>query len=211
MLADLTESLPEPIREHLQTPLGIGAALLVLGILVFILAHFSGKLWGAMFGAPPKGPQDSMVERLAEYPPAPGKAGPRRLTIGGVPGRLRLVVIAPVGRSRPIDSDKVNDMLNIVVRGLKEIIQKDKPRVRVWAPQLSNTGFAPTFHRLAESPDADDEPSQWVRIAGPANASGQPILIGLAVFADDPTELGKLTIEPGQWAETVRVVTMDEG
>ncbi len=209
LLSDLTESLPEPIREQLQTPLGLGAVVLVGVIVIFILAHFSGRLWFAMFGPAPKGPEDHLKERLGEYPPAPGVPGPRRLTVEGVLGRVRLIVVAPVGKSRPIDHDQVNDLLNNVIRGLKEIIQKDKPRIRVWGPQLSNTGFAPTFHRLTETPDGESESSQWVLVAGPASAAGQPILLGLAVLADEANELGKLTLEPGLWAETVRVQTLE--
>ncbi len=210
LLSDVTETPLESIREQLQTPLGMGAAVLVSAIVIFILAHFSGRLWYSMFGPPPKAPEDNLKERLVEYPPAPGKPGPRRLTVEGLPVRVRLIVVAPVGRSRPIDPESVNDLLNNVVRGLKEIIQKDKPRIRVWGPQLSNTGFAPIFHRLAETQTEDGEASHWVLVAGPASAAGQPILLGLAVHADEANELGKLTVSAERWAETVRVQTIEE-
>ena len=207
--ADLTESLPEPIRDQLQTPIGIGAVILVGAILLFIVAHFSGKMWHAMFGPPPKSPQDAFQENLTEYPPAPGVPGPRRLTVEGISARIRLIVVAPVGKSRPVDSDTVNDLLNSVIRGIKDVIVKDRPRIRIWPPQLSNTGFAPTFHKLTLTNMVEHEPSHWVLIAGPASAAGVPILLGLGLLADDANELGKLTTSPERWAETVRVVTVE--
>lgn len=210
LLADLTDSLPEEAKTFLETPLGMGAIVLALGLVVYGLAFVSGRMWRGLFAAAPKSSDHNLLERVGEYPPPPGKPGPRQLTVEGVPVRVRLVVVAPVGKSRPIDPESVNDLVNNVIRGLKDMMQRDKPRVRVWPPQLSNTGFAPTFHRMTETPEDDEEPSQWVRVAGPANSAGRPILLGLALLADDPNELGKLTVGPERWAETVRVQSLGE-
>jgi hypothetical protein len=38
-------------------------------------------------------------EDLANFVPPPGLPGPRRLFIEGVPARLRLVVVAPLGKA----------------------------------------------------------------------------------------------------------------
>src|SRR5262245_48815305 len=102
---ELPTSLPdlESARGFLETPLGIACIVLGMGIVVFVLAHFSGRVWGSLFGTPPKNPEDPLKERLAEYPPPPGKPGSRQLIIEGVPLRLRLVVVAPLGRSRDIE------------------------------------------------------------------------------------------------------------
>src|SRR5205085_1748819 len=74
LISDLTESL----QEQLRTPLGMGAVILVGAIVVFILAHFSGRIWYAMFAPPPKEAHDPLLERLDQYPPAPGKPASRR-------------------------------------------------------------------------------------------------------------------------------------
>jgi hypothetical protein len=144
-------------------------------------------------------------EDLVEYP-APPPAGNRRLTVDGVPVRVRLVVVAPSGKQQdPITPDEVPGLLDDVVRGLSGFVQSDKPRVRVWPPQLSMAGFAPTFHRLVASPDAGAEKSRWVKMAGPARTGKRPILLGLAVLADEPVKFGDVPVEPTKWAELLRV------
>jgi hypothetical protein len=198
-------ALPEEARTFLESPLGIAAIVLGAGVVVYFLAFMSGRFWASLFGAAPKSPEHNLLERVGEYPNPPGRPGPRQLTVEGVAVRVRLIVVAPVGKNRPIDAEGVNDLVNQVIRGMKEVIERDRPRVRIWPPQLSNTGFAPTFHRLTETPDADEEPSQWVLVAGPASAAGKPILLGMALLADEPNELGKLIVSPERWAETLRV------
>src|SRR5262245_26188338 len=96
----------------------------------------------------PVDPERALREDLAEYPPAPGAPGSRQLLIQEVPVRLRLVVLAPAGKQNFVDPEAVEDMLNQVARGLGAVAMIDKPRVRVWPPQLSQAGFAPAFHRL---------------------------------------------------------------
>ncbi len=200
LLSEVPEWVPEPVRDYVD--------LIVIGVsvvVVFFLANFTGSL----FRRKPPGPEEKLREDLSTYPWPPGKPGPRRLSVQGVVGRVRLVVVAPVGKGRPIDQDNIEEMLDHVVRGLKEIVHKDKPRIRCWPPQLSNTGFAPTFHRETLVPEKAGEDSPWVLVAGPANAAGQPILLGLAILTDEPTRLGKLTVTPERWAETLRVQTLE--
>jgi hypothetical protein len=201
-----TEYLPESIRGHVEGPVGLGILVVVLMLVVYVLADAIGSF----FRAAPKGPEANLREDPTTYPHPRGEPGPRRLTIDGVPGRIRLIVIAPATRNQDLDQNRAEEMVNQVVRGMKEIIQQDRPRIRCWPPQLSHTGFAPSFHRLTEVPINNGEESQWVLIAGPANAAGKPILLGLAVLADEANELGKLTLTPEKWAEMVRVVTLEQ-
>lgn len=205
LLSSWTDSLPEPIKGYLDGPLGLVVLVVVPALVVYFLANFTG----ALFRQQPRPPEEKLREDLSTYPWPPGTPGPRRLTVEGVPGRVRLVVVAPVGKGRPIDQGKIEDSVNHVIRGLKEIIQKDKPRIRCWPPQLSNVGFAPIFHRETVVPEGEGEESPWVLVAGPANAAGQPILLGLAILTDEPTQLGQLTVTPERWAETVRVQTIE--
>jgi hypothetical protein len=144
-------------------------------------------------------------EYLAEYPPPP-PAGIKRLSVNGERVRLRLVVVVQSGRAQErISLNDVPELLNAVVRGLGEFINFDKPRVKVWPAQLSVTGFAPTFHRLVVSPDADQEQSQWVKLAGSARIGNRPILLGMAFHADEPTRIGDVHVDPREWNDLLRI------
>ena len=149
--------------------------------------------------------EKGLREDLAEYPPPPPAGGPR-LTVNGTPARVRLVVVAPTGKQQvPITPDDVPELLDDVHRGLGQFVDADKPRVRVWPPQLSVAGFAPTFHRLVTSPEAGRPTSRWVKLAGPARTGNRPILLGLAVLADEPVKLGDVQVETTEWGELLRV------
>lgn len=170
------------------------AVLIVLLILVRVLG--GGK----------KGPAQERglkPENLADFPPPPGAPGSRRLTVHGNPVRLRLVIVAPIGRENTIDAAAVEAELDKVQKGLGAMCKQDKPRVRVWPAQLSNQGFAPTFHRLVETPEAEGQPSRWVLMAGPTSSKPRPILLGLALLADEPNARGRLTLKADQWAEAL--------
>lgn len=144
-------------------------------------------------------------EDLGEYPPPP-PAGAKRLTINGVPVRVRLVVISPTGKAHEaVSADDVPDLLDDVLRGLGSFVKTDKPRVKIWPTQLSVVGFAPTFHRLVESPDDGKKSSRWVKLAGPARTGNRPILLGLALLADEPCKLGDIHVEQTQWGDLLQV------
>jgi hypothetical protein len=150
-------------------------------------------------------PERHLRENLAEFPPAFGPPGSRQLLIQGVPVRLRLVVLAPAGKQNFVDPDAAVDILNQVAYGLGGVALVDKPRVRVWPPQLSHSGFAPTFHRRVVRPEPEGQPSPWILVAGPARVGGSPVLLGLAGYADKPTTVGRLNLEEDQWASVLRI------
>jgi len=178
-------------------------AAVVVGLLVAILVVL--KIARSRKKEPPD-LEKAWREDLKTYPLAPAAADPRRLTVNGIPGRLRLVVMAPTGKTQEnIMPDNVAELLNNVVRGLGAFVATDRPRINVWPPQLSITGFAPTFHRLVESPDSADRPSRWVKLAGPARTGKPPILLGLAIYADEPCQLGDINVETTEWGELLEV------
>jgi hypothetical protein len=147
----------------------------------------------------------SLRENLADFPPAPNKPGPR-LTVNGIPVRVRLVVVCPTGAaSDRIATDDLGELLDEVLQGFSGILDRDKPRVKVWPPQLSVTGFAPTFHQVVESPDPEGAKSPWILLAGPARAGGKPMLLGLAVYAETAVKLGRMTLQGKDWQETLRI------
>lgn len=144
-------------------------------------------------------------EDLGQYPPPPGQSGKKRLLFDGRPVRLRLVVLAPAGRRALPENGAVEALLEHIVRGLGEVARLDKPRVRLWAPQLSSQGFAPTFFRHTRRPEPSGKPSRWLLAAGPARAGAQPVLLGLALLADEAEASEPLILEPTQWSEVLRV------
>ncbi len=176
-------------------------ALLVL-LVLFVLFRRAARALGGKGGG-----ERGLREDLAEYPPAPGTPGPRQVSVEGVPGRIRLVVLAPVGKQARIDATKAEALLNHVVRGLGDVARHDRPRVRVWPPQLSVQGFAVTFHRMTHKPEPDGKPSPWVLLAGEARVGQHYILLGMAVHAEEKTALGRLTLTPDRWPEVVRVTS----
>jgi hypothetical protein len=169
----------------------VGGGLLSLLILILLLSR-KKKV----------DPEAGLGETLAVLPPPP--KGPRhyQLKVMNQPVRLRFVVVAPVGKKTV---GKVDTVLEQVYRGLGEVSIDDKPRIRIWPPQLSVAGFAPTFFRLTKRPDPDGRPSQWILLAGPARAAGKPVLLGLAVQAEQPSRLGLMTMTETQWGEVLRV------
>jgi hypothetical protein len=199
-----TDIFPEPVRGYVEGPLGIGVLILVGAIAVYILARLAGGLF-SLFGGRESVPDNRLRENLAEYPPAPGTPGPRRLTIEGIPVRVRLLVVASSGKGNAVDADEVEGLLDGLIHGLGNVVAQDRPRIRVWPPQLSRQGFAPTFHRLTEKPEDEGRPSRWVLVAGHVSVGRRPFLLGMALAADAPCTLGRLTLDPLRWVEVLRI------
>ena len=89
-------------------------------------------------------PGSGLLEDLSAYPPPPPRKSQRRLTVQGRPSRMRLIVMAPVGKRDLREFGEPEDLLNRVVHGLGDVAREDRPRIRTWPPQLSKQGFAPS-------------------------------------------------------------------
>ena len=171
--------------------------LLLLVVLIFLMSRGKKRV----------NPESGLDEDLSEYPPAPGKPGSRRLTVHGRPVRLRLVVVGPVGK-RTIAEGGVEALLDEVLRGLGTIANQDKPRIKIWPPQLSQQGFAPTFFRKTRCPDRAGKPSHWLLAAGPSRAGGRPVLLGLAMWADDKGPMEQKILTETEWDEALQIKTV---
>ncbi len=176
-------------------PLVYGGGAVAVLFLVVVVVWLSG-------GKKKAQPAATLDENLGAFPPPP-PAGPRQLLVQGVTGRLRLVVVAPVGK-RPLDADQAEALLAGLVPGLGDILKQDRPRIGVWPPQLSQQGFAPTFGQHVHRPEGPGQPSRWVLVAGPAKSQGQQILLGLAIQTETPSKPAVITPGPLQWAEVVQ-------
>jgi hypothetical protein len=175
------------------------------GVLILLLILVALMRRG---GAKKVDPEKGLDEDLSEYPTPSGRAGLRRLTVHGRPVRLRLVVVAPVGKRKIAEGGAVEALLDQVLLGLGEVARYDRPRIRVWPPQLSQQGFAPTFFRRTQCPDRDGKPSHWLLAAGPARAGGAPVLLGLALWGDDKAPLERLILTETGWDEALQMKTI---
>src|SRR5262249_13971130 len=201
----LVDLLPQAGRDFLDAG-GWYLVLALAGVLVLIVVGLVLRSIIRMFARkPPPAPEADLREDLAEYPPAPGKPGPRRLEVNGIPARVRLVVLAPVGKQAGVSAGQAEQLLEYVVRGLGGVCQHDKPRVRVWPSQLSVEGFGNQFHRFTAKPEGEGHPSRWALVAGKARVGQSYILVGLALHTDEEQTLPPLMLEPQQWNDVLRI------
>jgi hypothetical protein len=175
---------------------GIAGAVLVL-IVIGLLMRKRKR---------PVDPEQGLSENLAGFPPAPGKPGRRRLTVHGQPMRVRLVVVAPTGK-KPVSVEDAEALVGSLMQGMGEILKADRPRIKVWPVQYSNIGFAQSFFRRVLRPEPRGRLSNWVRVAGPAKSGATPILLGMALLADEQTDIDEIALETPEWLDVVRVVT----
>jgi hypothetical protein len=204
----LTDQLPEGARTFLQEGGWLGILALLGLLLLFILWKAAGGLFRGK--RPTKVRRDKgLREDLATIPAAPPHSGDRKLTVEGVPVRLRLVIVAPAGTAYEVKPDAIPDVLDRVLPGLGDVWERDRPQTRVWPHQLSSEGFANTFHRSTPAPEGQGRPSRWVLVAGRADLGGRQVLIGLGLQAIKPTTVGRKTLKPHEWATVLRVRVLE--
>jgi hypothetical protein len=202
--ADLLDDLQTYLPEGVPAWAVVAAAALLLLLVVGLLLR---ALWRALFGrARPQEAWDRELDIDLDECPLPTRPpGERRLTVYHQPARLRLVVVAPVGRDGTIDATAVEKLLDLVVPGLGAAAQTDRPRVRVWPAQVSQHGFAAAFHRHTRKAAGRGELSRWVLLAGRAQAGRQPVMVGLGLWADEPNAIDRVNLEAYQWLDVLRL------
>jgi hypothetical protein len=200
----LQQHLPAPVAAlpgWVQVAIALGilliGALVAIGVLAVVIRVLIGRK------KTPAGP--NLEEDLGTYPPLKTSGGDRRLTVEGVPVRLRLVVVAPAGKQSEFDQEQLEATLEKILPGLGQICKYDKPRVRVWPMQLSYEGFAKHFQRHTLVPQTDDGLSPWIVVAGRAKPGKNQVMLGLALQAIKPTTVGRLTLEAHEWETKLRV------
>jgi hypothetical protein len=208
ILDEWVSQLPPGVRSFLEQGGWwlIGAIMALLGLLVFFgMLRF---VWRSIFAGrrrPFLESEQEFVVNLEECPLSAAPPQERQLTVYHVPVRMRMVVVAPVGREADLDAIAVEKLLDLVIPGLGDIARWDHPRIRVWPSPMSNVGFGIAFHRRMRKPETDGNPSQWVLVAGRAQVGRMPMMIGLALWADKPNMLGHINLEPHQWLDVLRL------
>jgi hypothetical protein len=205
-LDPLIELLPPELQEYWPLLIFVPALLILLPI-----AWYQRRALKALIVRPfrPIKPQPKLDEDLSSYPAPSFGPARRRLMIEGVPARIRLVVLAPAGTGERIDENGLKDMLNRVLWGLGAIVEQDQPQIRIWPPQLSSHGFPAVFHRLAHTKEGDAEPSRWILLGGATPPRPRTVLLGLGLWTDEPTTIGRLSMEPRDWALSLHVQNLE--
>jgi hypothetical protein len=204
-LQPLIDLLPERLRPYWLAIYG-GIALVIL----LPLAWYKRKFLKALVGIRPRPVKEApkLDEVLAAYPPPP-PPGSRRLLVEGIPARIRLVVVPPLGKGSFIKEEDIEELLNHLRYGLGSIARQDQAVFRVWPPQLSAHAFPAIFNRLVHSPDPEGRPSRWVLLAGPTPPRPRPLLLGMALLTDEPTTIGRMTMEPSQWVSLLQIHNLE--
>jgi hypothetical protein len=204
LLADLA---PRVTSTPLPLPvIGAAVAVVAAALVILVIWRIAVATGRRRRRSAPEFDETSLMEDLASLPSPPElPAGGVRLSVRGVPVRVRLVVLAPLGRGGVLSKDDAVPLLDQVVRGLGELTRQDKARVRVWPTQISGAGFHPRFMRLVPRPEGINEASRWVHVAGTARLGSQQILVGLALLAKNPVNLQGLALEPDGWYDLLRI------
>jgi hypothetical protein len=113
--------------------------------------------------------------------------------------------MAAVGTNEGLDEETALPLLDHVIPGLGSIAAQDQARIRIWPPQVSQQGFLLAFHRRTRRPEADGELSHWILAAGRAQTGRQAMLLALALWTDEPTTIGRLSIDTYQWLDVLRI------
>jgi hypothetical protein len=196
-LAPLTDWIPP---EYLDL-LPLEAWWLIEAVVALAVLVILGTLARAMLRQlPRRRPKIDWDRELREDLDAlPVAAGPALLTVYHIPARIRLLVVAPGGKGVVVQPTLLPALLDRIVPGLGTVVQRDRPRICVWPAPLSNRGFSNTFHRCTLTRDRAGEPSRWVLLAGRVLAGQVPLFVGLALWTDEPTALGRLNLTEEEW------------
>jgi hypothetical protein len=206
-LAPLTDWMPPTVRDLAPVEawwLIMLAAALALLLMVGLLLRRAARALFVRKELPPNWERD-LAEDLDECPLPVRPWGDPVLTLYHLPVRLRLVILAPVGKEVEVDALAVEKFLDRVVPGLGAVCAWDRPLIRVWPPQVSHTGFIGFFNRCTPKREGEEAPSRWILVAGRTMVGRQPVLLGLGLWAEEPNTIGRLSLEPHQWLDVLRL------
>ena len=204
-LAPLTDWIPPDIlalaRVEVWWLVELVVALLVLLVVGHVVRAILRAVWRSLFH------RAEVWDLGLEAPLTPGPIDSSPiLRLYQRPAWVRLIVLAPVGR-RPIDPVDVAALLRHLGPNLEGPAIADQPAIRLWPTQLSTRGFTNTFHRLTPTGEPGHDPSHWVFLAGRASVGKMQVFLGIALWMREPCSLGRLTMEPEQWRDVLRLAS----
>lgn len=184
--------------------LGITATLLLLtGVLLAAVVLVRNRSQGTRRLVP----LDNLTIDIGQLEEAgPPDHGPS-LEVYGVPMRLSILVIAPVGRNAELpDSAGMRTAIESLTPHLSEILDHHQPIFRRWPPQLSAHGFPQAFFSNLQLPGQKGRGTRWCGVAGRFQTPAGQLLAGMIFCGDEVNSLDQLEIEhDGQWRDVLRV------
>ncbi len=159
---------------------------------------------------PKRDPQAGQIDLsidLSQVQLTPADPDGPSLHVYGTPVQLAVIVVASAGRGNPIPGlDRVPELLDQIVPGFQEMLEKHQPMIRVWPTQLSVQGFSHSFFNLVSLPGERGKGSPWCSVAGRIPSQNHPVLVGLAARAENANSLGQINIQhEGQWLDVLRI------
>ena len=88
-------------------------------------------------------------------------------------------------------------------------MEEDQPQVRIWPPQLSSHGFPAVFHRLVHRNRAGWRAVSLGALAGATPPRPRTVLLGLGLWTEEPTTIGRLAMEPRDWTLSLHVQSLE--
>lgn len=206
-LDPIIQWLPPGVRNLIPAE-GWRYVLLILALVLLFLLGKSIQLLSRALKQQKKDSEwdDPMRIRLESCPLPAHSPSENRLAVYHVPVRIRLVVVAPVGKAEPMQMNEIPDHLDHVFPGLASFVMSQLPRIEIWPGQFSSSGFATLFHRCLIKEEPDGQPSQWIFLTGRAISQGRSFYIGLALWSDTKTGIGRRKLSPLQWLEVLRLI-----
>jgi hypothetical protein len=129
-----------------------------------------------------------------------------RLLVNGLPARLRLVILSLGSRNAgdltPEMSDRVLDWIK---PGLAEVCAADFPRVSVWPPFYSASGFETAVAANVRIPAPEGDRSPWVVVTGRVRMGKALVYVALGLYADEINSLRYVRVKGDQWLRVLAV------
>lgn len=204
-LSFLTDWVPDDVRQWAPDEIWWLAYLAAALAALLIVGTFLRAVFTLLFHRKPPVTSEWEPDLREELSTLPMPNTPAVASVYHLPARLRLVVVASAGKGVVLDPSGIVELLDKAVPGLGALARHDRPRVVLWPAPISESGFAGSFHRATPTGQGAEELSRWVFLAGRARGGGEAIFIGLALWADEPTTLGRKNLKPMEWLEVLRL------
>ncbi|MGI9517450.1 MAG: LapA family protein [Pirellulaceae bacterium] len=130
-----------------------------------------------------------------------------QLDFYNLPVRMVALVIAPVGRDRPVPAlSELPQLEEAIVPGLHSIVANHDPEIWVWPAQLSVQGFNQAFFNNAPLPGHQGKGSVWCSLAGKFAWHSHAFVAGMVFRSAEPNSMGQVEAErETQWLDILRL------
>lgn len=211
-LEPLTSLLPQSVQDFLND----GGWWLVVAVVVVLSFIWLRKLLllGRRLFRPRKRKKKGRTVRydidlredISELQHVYTEEAPQRLTIKGIAGRLRLIVLSQASRTEEgLSEEMVDPILDWIRPGLSAITEHDVPRIRLWPPHHTAEGFDLAFAQNVPIPLKRGQRSPWVLVSGRVQIGAVKINVGLAFYLDQLTSEHHVKIREGSWLDVISI------